>query len=242
MKAIALAAIAAATVATPAAARDGQPYVGIEGGLLSAQDLELDAAGVNEGVEFDIDDAVQFDFNRGIDLDLVAGYDFGSIRGEAELGYKKVAIDEVGGNAAEGTQSADGDANVWSLMGNVLFDVGDPDGLSFYGGGGLGWAQVKLSDVESGAINDIDGKDSGLAWQLIAGVRYALSQNVDLGVKYRYFRAGGLDFGDLQDAGNLDDFDGGRFRSHSLLASLIFNFGAAPPPPPPPPPASGERG
>ncbi len=30
-------------------------------------------------------------------------------------------------------------------------------------------------------------KDGGVAWQLIAGVRYALNPNVDLGLKYRYF-------------------------------------------------------
>ena len=57
-------------------------------------------------------------------------------------------------------------------------------------------------------------------------------RHFDVGLKYRYF-----------DAGKIKDDDAGddihtKFRSHSILASLIYNFGEveAPPPPPPPPP------
>ena len=42
----------------------------------------------------------------------------------------------------------------------------------------------------------LDDKESAWAWQLIAGVRYAISSNIDLGLKYRYFRTGSLDFAD----------------------------------------------
>ena len=132
----------------------------------------------------------------------------------------------------------------------------------FYAGAGLGGANVKLAG---------EG-DTAWAMQLIAGARYALSQSVDIGLKYRYFRTSNVDLSDepLALAGNsnrvnvgtatapvfidqvtnavvITDFEQ-KFRSHSVLASLIFNFGGAsepppmpmapPPPPPPPPPAT----
>ena len=79
-------------------------------------------------------------------------------------------------------------------------------------------------------------KDSGFAWQGIAGVRYAMNEIIDIGLKYRYF-----DTGELSDEGA--DWD---FASHSLMFSFIYNMGGeryvAPPPPPvyvpPPPPAT----
>ena len=36
---------------------------------------------------------------------------------------------------------------------------------------------------------------SGLAWQGILGLRYAISPNFDLGLKYRYFNVSDLNFG-----------------------------------------------
>jgi hypothetical protein len=69
-----------------------------------------------------------------------------------------------------------------------------------------------------------------LAWQLIAGARAPLSENIDAGIKYRYFSAG--DFVDKDVSGFQART---KLKSHSILASLIFNFGAAAAPPPPPP-------
>jgi hypothetical protein len=138
---------------------------------------------------------------------------------------------------------------------NALADFGADDGLGFYAGAGFGRAKGRALD---------DG-DSAWAWQLIAGVRTAVSNNIDIGLKYRYFRTGRMHFegGPLGFQGNVNSVVGGtqrttafitpeldgRFRSHSLLASLTFNFGApraepvviappAPPPPPPPAPAT----
>ena len=69
---------------------------------------------------------------------------------------------------------------------NGLVDFGNEDGLSFYAGAGAGRARVKT----------LGESDSAWAWQGIAGVRYALSPNIDLGLKYRYFRTGNLDLAD----------------------------------------------
>ncbi len=236
MKKFVAAALAAVAASSPAVARDNQGYFGVEGGALWARDIDIDAFAVQEGTPVAIDDAFRVDFKTGLDVDLIAGYDLGFIRAEAELGYKRAAVDEVGGpffNEGGSFVDGDGHVNVTSIMGNALLDFGNEDGVSFYAGGGLGWARVKLDDVEGG-FSTISGKDSGLAWQVIAGLRTALSDNIDAGLKYRYFRSSKLDFGDLLPPSSFDEFTAGRFQSHSLLASLIFNFGRAAPPPPPP--------
>jgi opacity protein-like surface antigen len=312
-----LAAAAVVAVATPAAARDGSGYFGIEGGILFPKDqnANLDATFVNSaqtpaaGTVVDplsggtglvgaiapapgaISGDANLDMKRGYDIDAIAGYDFGMFRLEGEIGYKRSKIDnaevdgafitalEAGLNPGTvGTPFVFDDTDfdlsdrvsVLSGMVNALLDFGNEDGLSFYAGGGFGRARVKM----------LGDSDSAWAWQGIAGVRFAISPNIDLGLKYRYFRTGNLDLfpgsaalasstrtetvanvndpgvdpadpaDDIPGTGTTDvtftrtaaltgDFSN-HFSSHSLLASLIFNFGSheevAPPPPPPPPP------
>ena len=229
MKRYLLAAAALAAITSPATARDGSGYIGIEGGLLFPLDTDFD-------LRFDgdvFDDEFEIEYKRGLDLDVIAGYDFGMVRAEGELGWKRAKIDEVRFVDFDDDFVIDDDdfgrTSVLSLMGNVLADFGGNDSFGAYAGGGFGRAWVKTAGE----------RDSAWAWQLIAGVRTAVTPNIDVGLKYRYFNTGRLGFGD-------DEFDvRGRFRSHSLLASVIFNFGApavapayvpvaAPPPPPPP--------
>ena len=132
------------------------------------------------------------DHKTGFDVDAIAGYDFGAVRVEAELGYKRAGIDTV--NTIDTVFGADGHASAQSLMGNVLLDFGDENGLSGYAGGGIGVARVKynfdapLLHPYVGAVNFSDS-DSRLAWQAILGVRYAITPNIDLGLKYRFFNA-----------------------------------------------------
>jgi opacity protein-like surface antigen len=148
-------------------------------------------------------------YKRGYDVDAIAGYDFGVFRLEGELGYKRSSLkrftDETGLAAAVNTglnpTGATGTAfvfptdnvstfnlrdrvSVLSGMVNALLDIGGDSGLGFYAGGGAGRARVS-------AFND---RDSVWAYQGIAGVRFPVSENVSLGLKYRYFRTGRLDF------------------------------------------------
>ena len=71
-------------------------------------------------------------------------------------------------------------------MANALIDSDFGGGFGGYAGGGAGRAWANFAG------------DSDNAWavQGIAGVRYALSPNVDAGLKYRYFHTGKLGFND----------------------------------------------
>ncbi len=233
-------ALASTALATPAVARDQSFYVGIEGGVMLVEDTDFDVANIVAGTVRNFDDAVTANHDYGYDVDLIGGYDFGMVRVEGEIGYKRANIDDIAiASALGGTAGLDteGRVRVWSAMAKALLDFGDDDGLSGFVGGGVGLANVRYKlDVNEVSLNGqgIGGTDSdrSFAWQAIAGIRTALSPNIDLGLKYRYFNVRKLDFD-----GGVSDLEG-RFRSHSLLASLIFNF--APPPPPPPPPVMVE--
>ena len=52
-------------------------------------------------------------------------------------------------------------------MTNLLLDVGNEDGLSFYAGPGVGfaWGKFDLDNDEDRRHDDDDVKDGGVAWQ-----------------------------------------------------------------------------
>ena len=126
-----LAAVAAVAIASPAAARDGSGYVGVELGGMLAEDSKLD---FDDGL-INVNNAVAVDYNTGIDGDIIAGYDFGLIRAEGELGYKHAGVNEVVLNSPFCTTvdnciaDASGRSNVLSAMANLLFDFGDDKGV-----------------------------------------------------------------------------------------------------------------
>jgi opacity protein-like surface antigen len=230
-----LAAAAAAAITSPAMARDGTGYVGVDVGALLVEDIKIDlrtAAGQN------LDDYAVGDHNFGYDVAANAGYDFGAFRAEAEVAFKRASHDEY--NVAPTLfNSVDGKSTSLSVMGNLLLDFGPDDGWQGFVGGGLGFARTRVNLATTGLERRLS--DSGFAYQVLAGIRTPVSDNIDFGVKYRFYNHDlddTLDFRPvLTGFGEAD----ARFRSHSLLASLVFNFGAPPPPPPPPPPAP-ERG
>jgi OmpA-OmpF porin, OOP family len=217
------AAAAAALAASPAAARDNSAYFGIEAGPMWLKKINLKVDGVN---------IADVDHKMGVDGDLILGYDFGLIRAELEGGYKWAEFDQLDIDDGDGgTINLDGHTRAYSFMGNAMADFGNNESVNFYVGAGIGMAYVRHK-LEPDVDSDFDIKDSNLAWQLIAGVRAPVFRHFDVGLKYRYFNGGRVN----------DDFDGdsvrtGRWKSHSILASLIYNFSdVAPPPPPPPPP------
>ena len=216
-------ALSALALASPAYARDGSGYIGIDAGLLMPKDSDIDLDDAQTNL-FDFD----VEHKNGYDLDVLAGYDFGFIRAEGELAWKRAKHKEYSDSDEE--VDGDGATDVRSAMINVLADVGS-DQWAFYGGGGIGYAVIRHEiDPNPFGPGDLDLKDGGFAWQGILGVRYAVNELIDIGLKYRYF-----------DTSEFEDKDASfDFTSHSIMASFIYNWGGErrvlPPPPPPPPP------
>ena len=266
-----LLATAAATVAfaAPAAARDNSGYVGIEGGVLFPKSQTVNGTitfttpGTPGPVDFTRTDIGSVRYKMGYDVDVIGGYDFGMFRLEGELGYKTAKtksarvstafVDALnaGGGTAFTTSTNFGinrKVSAYSAMVNGLLDFGGESGFGGYAGAGAGYANV----------HQFNGSKGKFAWQLLAGVYMPVSENIDVGLKYRYFHAGGVNgnrsvafaagagpcgtvAAPFTCSGGTEFFDtSSKFTSHSLLLSLVYNFAAAaapaPPPPPPPPP------
>ena len=247
-----LAGAAALVIGTPAAARDDSPYLGIEGGVLFPRSTDADVTVKTfTGVTVDsIGNAFTLHQKTGVDLDAIGGYDFGMFRLEGEVAWKRSSLDRVDnfdpalltaistatGVPVTGTAlNVGGHVTALSGMVNGLVDFGGQTGIGGYVGAGVGLAGVKYS------TGGFDDRENGVAWQLLAGVYMPLSDNIDVGLKYRYFHPKSFDLGGAQlgytGAGSQFETDvSGRFISHSILLSLVYNLAAAAPPPPPPPP------
>jgi OmpA-OmpF porin, OOP family len=243
-------ALASTAIATPALARDKSWYVGIEGGGMIVEDLDYDIGA--------LEDAASVDHDYGYDIGANVGYDFGGLRIETEVSYRKAAVDSFTSttttpaynragtlvNIPAGTfDYAGGSTSALSFMLNGMLDFGEDDGLQGFVGGGVGVARVKAELALNERGNFLDDSDTVFAWQGIAGIRAPLSENIDATLKYRFFNADNVRLVDVTNRTSET-----RFRSHSILGGVSFNFGApeeAPPPPPapvetPPPPPVAE--
>ncbi|PVE59313.1 flagellar motor protein MotB [Arthrobacter sp. TPD3018] len=235
-------ALASTALATPALARDKSWYVGVEGGAMIVEDINYDIGASRN--------AATVDHNYGYDVDGVIGYDFGGFRVETEVGYRSATVDgytstlttpaytSTGAlvNVPAGSYSyAGGRTSALSFMLNGLLDFGDDDGIQGFVGGGVGVARVKANYQLNTRGNFVDDSDTVFAWQGLAGVRAPLTDHIDATLKYRFFNADNVKLVDVTNR----TFDG-RFRSHSILGGITYNFGSPTPPPPPPPPPAPE--
>jgi OmpA-OmpF porin, OOP family len=232
-------ALSSTVLATPALARNSAWYVGGDFGATIVEDIDFD---FNLGPTIPSAAGAQIAINHdyGFDGALFVGYDLGSFRIEAEVAYKRARVDDIetsvrlpgqGGGPIGAGQTPDlfpaggGRTSALSFMINGMLDFGDDDGISGFVGGGAGVARVDYNNIRAfsnqGAA--IDDSDTRFAWQVVAGVRQAISDNVDITVRYRFFNVDNV---------RTVDFRGfeseSRFRSHSLLGGITFNFGAPP--------------
>lgn len=218
-------ALAGAAISMPASANDGSAYVGVDAGVLLPKGVSLKVAAT--------EDAARITTNAGWDGDVLIGYDFGQFRLEAEGSLKTSSTQQLlAGKAPDvdpvspGNQdmaSVSGDLKTKSFMLNALYDAGKDGGIGLYAGGGVGFGSATYESKIFGVPTPLlDDKAKGFAWQLVAGVSIPVTDNIEIGAKYRYFNLNGLDF-DSPIAGEISS----DFQSHSLLTSLRINFGAA---------------
>lgn len=223
--------VAAAAIAMPAQARDDTAYVGISAGYVDPEAHIIHSLGSGDRVKED----------DGWEIEAFGGYDWGAIRTEGEIAYKHFNPRSLHHftPAPAVTIPLDGSNHVTTVMANALYDIGGQDGgiaLAVGVGAGRAWYSEKIAGPAASGVF-LDDSDSAWAYQLVAQARLPITHSVELALKYKYLNTQSFH---LHDAAG--DPHWTQLATHSALASLIFNFGAAPPPPPPPPPPAPERG
>ncbi|RED16032.1 OmpA family protein [Parasphingopyxis lamellibrachiae] len=251
LKSIFTVALSLILAATPALARDDSWYIGAEAGgtIISNADIDVtnsagvfanNAYSINTEPGFDVGGILGYDFGW-FRLEADVSYRRAEVTTiEQNLGSILPIAGTVTGTSVNYNpggpngnppgnpfqwNGAQGSMRILAFMANGLLDFGDDDGFQGYIGGGVGIARTSFDGIRvtDAAPVITDDSDSGFAWQLVAGVRYPLSRNFDIGVKYRFFNQD--DVGTNSFYSTSDETD---VRSHSALVTLTYNFGSGP--------------
>lgn len=184
-------AVSALLLAAPQALAGGyKPYVSVFGG----------AAVLTKNPHFVIDSVhATSDFimnNPGYIIGGAVGLDWGNqVRTEIELSHGRWGSDHVHytfDGTQKGTVGESSDLSATYLLGNTWLDLTHGSMITPYVGGGLGigWARINAYPNNQ----PINFTASGLAFQLGAGFRFDVSDNVSIDAGYRFKDIVGLDY------------------------------------------------
>jgi opacity protein-like surface antigen len=155
----------------------------------------------------------------GYALTGALGLDFGILRLEGELFYNEYNLNTIG--LAGIDADAEGAFKTLAGMGNLFIDLPLAVVTPFIGGG-VGYAEVKADNFSfagSPVSPLVDDKDTGLAWQLRAGIAFAILPLTDMTIGYRYFVTD-----DLEMSNALGDIEIEKLKSHIFELGLRVTF------------------
>lgn len=166
-------AIAAATfilLAAPVAAQEKPlrgPYIGAALGYVMPEDISV-ASGPDLGRD------------NGYRFSGAVGYDFLIARVEGEFGWQQ-------------TDMLNKDMIVSSGMANAYHDFRTGTAFTPFVGAGIGIAFVDFNNLDVPSAGRVDQSETGLAWQAMGGVSYALDSKSEIHLAYRYFNVGDVE-------------------------------------------------
>lgn len=134
--------------------------------------------------------------------------------------YLALSSPQSASSATAYTDVAHSDINATSIMANVWWEFSgiEDSNITPYVGAGVGWASVEASIGPSVGNPRWNTDDSGLAWQVGAGVRFGLRDNLSLNIEYRYFAVPDVE---LFVAGNDLGFD---YEMNNVIVGLRMDF------------------
>lgn len=160
----------------------------------------------------------------GVRVDFVGGYqlaDWVSIEGET--GIMANTIDSITGASLSGYASVD---NVPMLVNLRLQLPGNKSPIQPYIGGGVGGSISIINFQDDIDFNGVFGHGSDacavFAYQAFAGLRYAINDNMGIGVAYHYFVTDGSDWNFNSDVSGHIKFSG--MRNHGISVAFDYRF------------------
>jgi opacity protein-like surface antigen len=189
-------------------------YVRVDAGIALTQDTDLKEffGPVTPGSRVKFDPGVRFAYGGGFRFS-----EFFAL--EAETGVMANYIDSI-------TDANDIDqaslANIPFLV-NLRFDVpGFPVNPYFGGGAGGAIAVIDSDNLDVGGTS-VSGSDSDVvfAYQAFAGLRYAINDNMGVGISYHYFATTEPSWEADNSAGHIKF---GRIETHTVTFAFDYRF------------------
>lgn len=181
-------------------------YIAAGAGGAILEDTEIRAVGTSfETIPF-----------PGYAVNGALGLDFGILRLEGEVLYNEYNLDSI--EFAGFDVDADGSFKTLAGMGNVFVDLPLAIVTPFVGAG-IGYAKVKADNFKLAGVPVVDDSDTGLAWQLRAGIAFAIFPFTDMTIGYRYFVTD-----DLELSNSAGDVDVEKLKSHIFELGLRITF------------------
>lgn len=184
------------------------PYVSGNVGLAIANDSDWTDS-TFPGITLDIES------DPGWALGAAVGYAFEfNTRLEAEITYQENDLDNV--NVFGFDVDLSGDTSSTALLFNGYYDFNNASAFTPFIGGGIGVANVEINDINipGSGLPNFGDDDTVFAYQVGAGVAYAINENIDIDVKYRYFATSDPDF----------DTSEVEYSSHNIYAGVRIGF------------------
>jgi len=191
--------VATAAMPTNASAAQKRPNAYISG-FLGFNQTEDATVNNTDYAPPPIEYSDRLEFDPGIYIGGTCGFDFGLLRLEGELSYRGAEISSIHeivpiAPPAQRFTSIDGDIDVLAMMANAWFDLENQSPVTPYWGGGIGVANLQLSDTSGYPANGgsrvglyQEDDESVFAYQAGAGLELAINPRFSLDLGYRYFR------------------------------------------------------
>jgi opacity protein-like surface antigen len=185
------------------------PYVGGNIGFAIPNDSDLSEPGVSGTIESE----------TGYALGVVAGIDLGITRVDGEVAYQKNDLDTITltiFGLGTASSSITGDISSLTFLVNGYYDFKNTSPLTPYVSAGFGFSRVEVSDISVPGIGPITASedDTVFAYQVGAGVGYAITPELTIDAKYRYFGTSDPSFGGTE----------AEYSSHNFYGGLRVSF------------------
>ena len=195
-------------------------YVSVFGGWSNIQDHSFDFVNNITGAHFG--------YRVSLDDGYTVGGAFGLIvnnntRIEIEVAHTRAKFSDNYAAVPPGFVGLNesGSIRVTTVMANIWFNTHIGHLSPYVGGGiGVGFVDGDLT-ISNGAGRQFDGKDTGLAFQVGAGVRIPLGTNLELDVGYRWKTVLDINFTSAIAGFSTTDDD---ISTHTVQAGLIWKF------------------
>lgn len=206
--------------------RGSEPGWGRHGGPLLNGYVEFEAGSTlipDQDVRGAVDDG-KIDLESGFTVGGSAGLRFSPFfRVEGSLGYRRAEVDNLEFDEPFLSDSR-GDVGVFSTLANAYLDLPIPNSPATpFLGVGLGFAVVDIDTYDRFDAVNINDTSVQFAWNVTSGVAWAITQNLDIVTRYRYFATEDAS----EDASGSATLPGSAdidFESHEAVLGLRFTF------------------